>query len=218
MGATDDEDISPETFVKLMNQFYHLGWVYGSSGGMAVCSKNVIYYSPSSVNKERLKESDLFVFNSENNELVRRPENPKIKESACTPLFNLVLNDTDALCVIHTHAKFSNLLTQLIKGGQFEIANQEMIKGIMNRKTWKAYANVDKLIVPIVDNEPEEYMLLPALKKTLEGYPETCAVLVRNHGLFVWGNTWQKTKIMLECYEYLFELACDMIQRGLPLV
>lgn len=62
--------------------------------------------------------------------------------------------------MIHTHAKYSNLLTQLVEGHQFEISGQEMIKGIMNRKTWKAYSNVDKLVVPIVENEPEEYMLL----------------------------------------------------------
>lgn len=68
--------------------------------------------------------------------------------------------------MIHTHAKYSNLLTQLVKGSnQFEISNQEMIKGVMNRKTWKAYSNIDKLVVPIIENEPEEYMLLVGLEE-----------------------------------------------------
>jgi hypothetical protein len=54
--------------------------------------------------------------------------------------------------------------------------------------------------------------------KTLKQHPAASAVLVRGHGLFVFGShTWQRTKMMLECYEYLFELACEMIRFGLPL-
>lgn len=51
--------MNPKLFVSLMNQFYKLGWMLGSSGGMASSAKNaseqIIIYSPSSVQKERLK-------------------------------------------------------------------------------------------------------------------------------------------------------------------
>ncbi|KNC71710.1 hypothetical protein SARC_15748, partial [Sphaeroforma arctica JP610] len=46
-------------------------------------------------------------------------------------------------------------------------------------------------------------------------YPETCAVLVRRHGVYVWGDTWEKAKAMCECYDYLFEIAVKMKQLGL---
>jgi hypothetical protein len=29
-------------------------------------------------------------------------------------------------------------------------------------------------------------------------YPNTCAILVRRHGVYVWGPTWQKAKTMCE--------------------
>jgi ribulose-5-phosphate 4-epimerase/fuculose-1-phosphate aldolase len=55
--------------------------------------------------------------------------------------------------------------------------------------------------------------------KTLKQHPEASAVLVRGHGFFVFGcHTWQRTKMMLECYEYLFELAAEMLRFGIPLV
>ncbi|KAK0397592.1 hypothetical protein QR680_002183 [Steinernema hermaphroditum] len=214
----DNAIMTPELFVSLMNQFYHKGWMVGSSGGMAVEQDNLIYYSPSSVQKERLRGCDLFVFDNEKLELVRRPPNGKIKESACTPLFNHILNTVaGSHCVIHTHSKWANVITVLTKGRNFEISHQEMIKGVFNPLTWKAYSYSDRLVIPIIENKPTEDQLLPDLIDTLLEHKGAPAVLVRNHGLFVWGPTWEKTKIMTECLEYLFELSCELIKHGIPL-
>ena len=64
-------------------------------------------------------------------------------------------------CVIHTHSKYANLLTQLLHPEEmFEISDQEMIKGILNRKTGVNYANIEVLKVPIIENATHEFMLL----------------------------------------------------------
>ena len=34
------------------------------------------------------------------------------------------------------------------------------------------------------------------LVQALTDYPETCAVLVKRYGIYVWGDTWQKAKTM----------------------
>ena len=41
------------------------------------------------------------------------------------------------------------------------------------------------------------------------------AILVRNHGIFFWGPTWEKTKVQAECIEYLLEVAVKMKQHGM---
>lgn len=49
----------------------------------------------------------------------------------------------------------------------------------------------------------------------MEEYPDSCAVLVRRHGVYVWGDTWQKAKTMCECLDYLCDIATRMKLHGL---
>lgn len=53
------------------------------------------------------------------------------------------------------------------------------------------------------------------MAKAMEDYPESCAVLVRRHGIYVWGATWQSAKSMCECYDYLCDIAIKMKKCGL---
>ncbi|XP_008293767.1 methylthioribulose-1-phosphate dehydratase-like, partial [Stegastes partitus] len=73
----------------------------------------------------------------------------------------------------------------------------------------------DCLVVPIVENTPEEKDLKDRMARAMEEYPDSCAVLVRRHGVYVWGESWEKAKTMCECYDYLFDIAVQMKQCGL---
>lgn len=35
------------------------------------------------------------------------------------------------------------------------------------------------------------------MARAMKDYPDSCAVLVRRHGVYVWGKTWQEAKTML---------------------
>ena len=84
-----------------------------------------------------------------------------------------------------------------------------MIKGI------KGYGFYDTLIVPIIENTAREYELTESLEKAVLKYPQTQAILVRRHGIYVWDN-WIQAKTQAECYHYLFEAACKMKAAGIP--
>lgn len=62
----------------------------------------------------------------------------------------------------------------------------------------------DTLVVPIVENTPEEKDLKERMARAMEEYPDSCAVLVRRHGVYVWGDSWEKAKTMWALCELTF--------------
>lgn len=107
--------------------------------------------------------------------------------------------------VIHSHGVTCNLLTAICEGQDaFRISHQEMIKGI------SGHGYDDELVVPIIENAPTEHELEAPIREVLKKFPKTLAVLVRRHGLFVWGDTWEAAKRHAECLHYLFQVAIEM--------
>lgn len=70
----------------------------------------------------------------------------------------------------------------------------------------------------MIENTPHEEDLTQYLEEAMEKYPDTYAVLVRRHGVYVWGDTVDKAKAQAESLDYLFQLAVEMKKLGLPWV
>lgn len=68
--------------------------------------------------------------------------------------------------------------------------------GIRNQQLERSYRYDEELMIPIIENTPFEEDLMHELERVILTYPETCAVLVRRHGIYVWGDTWQQAKSM----------------------
>ncbi|XP_057606546.1 methylthioribulose-1-phosphate dehydratase isoform X2 [Hippopotamus amphibius kiboko] len=179
---------------KLCKQFYHLGWVTGTGGGISLKHGNEIYIAPSGVQKERIQPEDMFVCDISERDISGPPPYKNLKKSQCTPLF-------------------MNAYT--MRGREFKITHQEMIKGIKKSTSGGYYRYDDMLVVPIIENTPEEKDLKERMARAMNDYPDSCAVLVRRHGVYVWGDTWEKAKTMCECYDYLFDIAVSMKKVGL---
>ncbi|XP_019250054.1 PREDICTED: probable bifunctional methylthioribulose-1-phosphate dehydratase/enolase-phosphatase E1 1 isoform X2 [Nicotiana attenuata] len=92
---------------------------------------------------------------------------------------------------------------------EFRITHMEMIKGI------QGHGYYDELVVPIIENTAYERELTESLAEAIKAYPKTTAVLVRNHGIYVWGDSWISAKTQAECYHYLFDAAIKLHQLGL---
>ncbi|KAL5736352.1 hypothetical protein ACOSP7_030811 [Xanthoceras sorbifolium] len=207
---------------ELCRQFYTLGWVSGTGGSITIKvhddsipkPQQLILMSPSGVQKERMEPEDMYVL-SGNGSILSSPS-PKPyphkppKCSDCAPLFMKAYEMRDAGAVIHSHGMESCLVTMLNPmSKEFRITHMEMIKGI------KGHGYYDELVVPIIENTAYENELTDSLTKAIEAYPKTTAVLVRNHGIYVWGDSWINAKTQAECYHYLFDAAIKLHQLGL---
>lgn len=106
-------------------------------------------------------------------------------------------------------------LGDLRKGSVFRITHQEMIKGIKIGSSGENHEYFDTISVPIIENTPKERDLKDRMAKAMIDYPDSNAVLVRRHGVYVWGASWQQAKCMTECYDYLFELSVRMSSHGI---
>ncbi|KAJ1984865.1 Methylthioribulose-1-phosphate dehydratase [Dimargaris verticillata] len=209
-SSGDHRELIPE----LCRQFYTLGWVTGTGGGIGIRDGDNVYITPSGIQKERLQASDMFVLDLATQTPVQAPT-PGTKVSACLPLFYSAFTLRNANVCIHTHSQNAVLATLVYPGDAFVITDQEMIKGIQRGTTGQSHNNTDQLVVPIIENTPQEGDLTDAMARAMHDYPDTCAVLVRRHGVFVWAATWEKAKVMTECYDYLFEIAVRMKQLGI---
>jgi methylthioribulose-1-phosphate dehydratase len=195
-----------ELLVDLCKQFYALGWVSGTGGGISLRQDGKIWVAPSGVQKERMAPDDLFVLDEEGR-TIRAPREG-LRVSACLPLFLHAYRLRGAGAVIHSHGMHA-MLASLGSGRDLRVTHLEMIKGI----TGKGYH--DELVVPILENTARECDLADAMADATRAYPDTYAVLVRRHGVYVWGADWVAAKTHAECYHYLFEAAVRMRALGL---
>jgi len=217
VARVDSDDQDPcQLICELCRLFYSKGWVTGTGGGISIKQGSSIFVAPSGVQKERLLPHQMFRLD-EGGEVVAAPSDSTLRLSQCTPLFMLAFKLRGAGAVMHSHSKHAVLATLITKGREFCITRVEMIKGIRDGETGAALRYDDKLVVPIIENTPFECDLADSMEQAIKQYPKCQAVLVRRHGVYVWGADWQSAKTMAECFDYLFELAVDMHKLGLDL-
>lgn len=52
----------------------------------------------------------------------------------------------------------------------------------------------DSCVVPIIENTARECELTGRLREAMAAYPRSNAVLVRRHGIYIWGDTWLQAR------------------------
>ncbi|ORY72403.1 class II aldolase/adducin N-terminal [Leucosporidium creatinivorum] len=199
----------------LCQNFYKLGWVTGTGGGISLRDGEKVYLAPSGVQKERITPEDIFVLTLSTRSFLRWPVHKPLKQSACTPLFYNAYELRGAGACIHTHSQHAVMATLLWKGSEFRISHQEMIKGMRVGGTGTALSYLDTLVIPIIENTPDEEDLREGMEEAMRKYPDAPAVLVRRHGTYSWGADWEKAKGQAECLDYLLEVAVKMKLAGM---
>jgi methylthioribulose-1-phosphate dehydratase len=195
---------------ELCRHLYQLGWASGTGGGFSLRQGDRIYVAPSGVPKESIRPEEVFV--SDLSGQVIHAGHGRI--SACTPLFLHAYRLRAAGAVLHSHS-LNACLASLVCGQQtatghvFRVRGLEMVKGLQGGHVDEVYE------IPIIDNMPYEHELADSLEEAILAYPKSNAVLVRGHGVYIWGRDWVHTKTQAECYDYLFSASVRLRELGI---
>merc|ERR1712050_18318 len=208
--VSDPRVVIPE----LCREYYVQGAMTGIAGALSAKHDGYLYTTPSGVPKEKVTGRDLFVETYDGKTVVNQ-DNKGLNKSVCYPCFQKFYEQRNCGGVIHTHSMAAHLITRLCKGTEFKITHQNINKALPKCLSGGRYKNDECIVVPIVENPHTEQELADPISHALKDYPETCAVLVRNHGVFVCGETIERAKVLYECYDYLFKVAKEMIAFGI---
>jgi methylthioribulose-1-phosphate dehydratase len=171
-------------------------WFPGTSGNVSIKVSDDplrFYVSASGKDKTKRTAEDFLLVDEEG----KAVEQTSLKASAETGIHTEVYKLTDAGCCLHVHTVDNNLISELYgDAGKITFKEQELIKAF---GIWEEDGSIT---VPIVKNHADLEKLSEAVAEVIT--PETKAVLIRNHGITVWGKNAFEAKKHLEAFEFLF--------------
>lgn len=185
--------------------FARRDWFPGTSGNLSIkLSSDPLQFAVTASGKDKTKLSpeDYLVVDGDS-----RPVEPTaLKPSAETMIHAVVYRQIpQAQACFHVHTVWNNLISELYFGQRaFSIQGQELIKGL---GIWEENA---RITVPIVENFADIPTLAAAIEKVIT--PEVPGVLIRNHGIYAWGDSDFAAKRHLESFEFLFEYHARWLQ------
>jgi methylthioribulose-1-phosphate dehydratase len=198
------EQQTREILVELLREFHGRGWVSGTGGGICgPADDGGLLLAPTGVLKERVRPGEFFVVDPQDGHVIRAADDPALRPSECNAIFGLTHRKRDAWSVVHSHALTAVLAADLVPRltDHLAIRGLEMLKGI------PGVGNQDTHLVPVIRNTPRESELVEQLTAVFDDprFATASAVLVRDHGAYIWGDGVWDAKRHTEVYHFLFE-------------
>lgn len=197
------EEATRELLVELLGVFHAKGWVSGTGGGICgPADGGGLLLAPTGVHKERIKPDEFFTVDPADGRVLLTPADPNLRPSECNAIFSLTARERAATSVVHSHALSAVLAGDLAgDADHVTIRDLEMLKGI------RGLGNRDVHLVPVIRNTPREPELTGELSRVLGDprFQDSFAVVVADHGAYIWGDDVWEAKRHTEVYHFLFE-------------
>ncbi|MDM5297663.1 methylthioribulose 1-phosphate dehydratase [Bacillus pumilus] len=174
-------------------------WFYGTSGNLSIKVSDdpiTFWVTASGLDKRKESAEDFVLVDA-----AGEPSEPNqsLKPSAETLLHTYVYQQTKAGCCLHVHTIDNNVISELYGDeGEIRLKGNEIIKAL---GYWEEDAEVT---IPIIENPAHIPHLAEQFRVHVTDGADSGAVLIRNHGITVWGKTALEAKRVLEAYEFLF--------------
>ncbi|MED4903268.1 methylthioribulose 1-phosphate dehydratase [Parageobacillus thermoglucosidasius] len=171
-------------------------WFFATSGNLSIKVTDdplTFLVTASGKDKRKQTDEDFLLVDASGNPV----EKTQLKPSAETLLHVEIYSKTNAGCSLHVHTIDNNIISEWYgDDGEVVFSHQEIIKAF---GIWEEDAAIR---IPIIRN----YAHIPTLAKEFAKHVngDAGAVLIRNHGITVWGKDAFEAKKFLEAWEFLF--------------
>jgi methylthioribulose-1-phosphate dehydratase len=179
-------------------------WFMGTSGNLAIKVHDApleFLVTASGKDKRKRTAEDFLLVDAAGKAVDETP----LKPSAETLLHCAIYGKTRAGCSLHIHTVANNVISEIYGDqGKIDFKGLELIKAF---GLWEEDA---VLTIPIIPNHAHIPHLTEEFKKYLSA--DSGAVLIRNHGITVWGKDPFEAKKLLEASEFLFQYQLALYQ------
>jgi methylthioribulose-1-phosphate dehydratase len=202
ISAQDYEEMKKlAALVRVMNTQGHNPATSGNYSLRSATSPEIALVSESGIDKSKFTEDNFLPIYHDSREMLPDYAKTGRKSSDETDIHLTIYQITKANCVLHSHMLDALLFADLFPGKQFAtIKNLELLKGFKGIKTHELEINI-----PVFDNTQDIRQLAETVKPAILSQPFSYGLLLRGHGIYVWGSSIEEAKRHLEVFEYIFK-------------
>ena len=189
-------------------RFAGMGWMRGTSGNLSVTLERdplLLAVTGSGLDKGELTASDLVIVDRDGERVEGRGGSGH-RPSAEAGLHARVARVTGAGAVVHVHALAAVVAAHHWPEGVV-LRNLEMLKGIGH------LAHDETVVLPVVNNSQDMVELGDAFEERYlqptADVAEVPALLVANHGIYVWGADLAKARWHAELIEWMLRFTLE---------
>ena len=194
--------LSPRAaLVEIAQDFHGRGWMAGTAGNLSARQDDQHFWiTTSGVPKGRIDEKDFLLVRLSDGAIVEqaRPGNRPSAETAIHRCFYTLFPDMQAC--LHGHSVEACLATKRVgpKAKNLRLPPLEMVKGF---DIWKPSPKVD---LPIFENHLKVERIAEEIgARFKKSPPAISAIMIRDHGPTVWGESLQQAYDRFEILDFL---------------
>jgi methylthioribulose-1-phosphate dehydratase len=177
------------------------GWTPATAGNFSVRATDGIAITASGFDKGALQEENILFVALDGQ--VHGTNKPSAETALHLALYR---HNPGIHAIAHTHSLPVTVLSQLAAEDTISFSNYEIAKAFPGIETHEC-----DIQLPIFDNNQDITKLAEEVLTRLQ--PNTLPVVViRGHGIYVWGESTSNTLRYLEAIEFLF--ACELAKRS----
>lgn len=201
MAETLDTLPVRKALAALARDLHGRGWMAGTAGNLSAQSTaGRFWITASGLPKGRLQEHDFLEIGVSDGRVFQCPR-PGMKPSAETAIHRAIYGMFASVrACLHVHTVDASLVSDRAPAEDqaLLLPPLEMIKGL---GIWDEHPQAQ---LPLFDNLADVGAIAEAIGARFEADPPRVpAVLIRNHGVTVWGDSVQQAYDRLECLEFL---------------